>query len=204
VGGGQVGRKGRLRAPSSGYRADSHAAHQADQEGHGKVTTPALVKSGPEVIPRNPEGPPDHGGSATSRCISHLSVSSGSMGPLAGLWTCWNLISRWPASGDDLVLVPPNQPYGAAIRIFLGLGGTGSPRGSARDQRASVGSGLSPSCVRVKRTCAQMAADGDTHIKELRPARLALLHHALGDGRTKRSPSEYRKINHTHTGREEW
>jgi hypothetical protein len=49
-----------------------------------------------------------------------------------------------------------------------------------------------------------MAADGDTHIKELRPARLALLHHALGDGRTKRSPSEYRKINHTHTGREEW
>jgi hypothetical protein len=63
----QVGRKGRLRAPGGGYRAHGHTTHQADQEDHGEVAAAALVKAGPEMIPRDPEGPPDHGGIPVGR-----------------------------------------------------------------------------------------------------------------------------------------
>jgi len=108
----QVGRKGRLRAPRCRYRTHGHPTHQPDQQDHGEIAAPALVKAGPEVVPGDPEGPPDHVGSASGRCVSHPSVSSGSIGPQGRLWACRNVISRGPASGDDLVLVPPNRPTG--------------------------------------------------------------------------------------------
>ena len=76
MGGGQIGRKGRLRAPSGGYRPHGHTTHQPDQDDHGEVATPALVKGGPEVKRRDSNRPSAHREASVGGRIPSLSVSS--------------------------------------------------------------------------------------------------------------------------------
>ncbi len=109
--------------------AHGHTTDQPDQEDHAEVAAPALVKGGPEVIPRDANRPSDQREASVGCRIPTSSASSRAIRTLLhDSWPGGIPNWRWSGCGADLVLAPPLRLLGCASRLRPGdLGAPGRP-----------------------------------------------------------------------------